>query len=390
VIQLRLLAGLLFALWLGTFALLLVGYQPGGPVDRLVAIAGALPALVALTAVLWPPLARGDRAHVGISWLALLAILLLVPSLVGIAEQIRGGGPQTLLPSPEAAYPWLLALLATGLFAGLGLARRRLGSASLRRRRLALGSAVGLLATTVIGTAFGGAAIANELALRDRVAGSSRFGPTDPSLEPFPCEGALAAGPTAQLTVRVAGQADGASMGGITIRGVRDGLDVRWLGYAATSTRLGQYGVARLGDSAWALAPGTGWVPTPLDRAAGEDLDLQLLRTVLTPDNRVVAQMLGIDFIEGARARHCRVAVDGAMFRAAVPQVRYLVGSGDISRWRGEVDYWVFADGQLGQVDAQVNGSAADVVEGALLIDLSYRLTAVRRGADVTIPRPER
>ena len=390
VIQLRLLAGLLFALWLGTFVLLLVGYRPGGPADWLVAAAGALPALVALAAVLWPPLARGDQAHAGISWLALLAVLLLVPSMVGIVDQIRGGGPQTLLPSPEAAYPWLVALLATGLFAGLGIARRQLGSTAVRRRRLVLGTTLGVVATAVVGTAFGSAAIGNELALRDRIVASSRFGPTDPTLEPPPCDGALAAGRTAQLTVRVAGEADGASMGRMTIGGVRAGLDVRWLGYAATSTRLGQYGIARVGDSAWSLAPGTGWVPAPLSRVVGEDLDLQLLRSVLTAENRVVAQMLGIDVIEGARARHCRVAVDGAMFRAAVPQVAFLVGAGDISRWRGELDYWVFADGELGQVDGRVNGSAADVIENALLIDVTYRLTAVQRGTDVDVPRPER
>lgn len=390
VIQLRLLAGLLFALWLGMFVLLLVGYRPGGPADRLVAAAGALPALVALAAIVWPPVARGDQAHAGISWLALLAVLLLVPSMVGIVDQIRAGGPQTLLPSPEAAYPWLLALFATALFAGLGVARRRLGSASLRRSRLALGTTIAVLATAVVGSAFGGAAIANELALRDRVVASSRFGPTDPTLQPPPCDGILTAGRSAQLTARVAGEADGASMGRMTIGGVRDGLDVRWLGYAATSTRLGQYGVARLGDSAWSLAPGTGWVPTPIERVAGEDLDLQLLRSALSADNRVVAQMLGIDVIEGARARHCRVAVDGAMFRAAVPQVAFLVGAGDISRWRGELDYWVFADGELGQVDGRVNGSAADVIEDALLIDVTYRLTAVQRGADVTVARPER
>lgn len=388
VIQLRLLASTLFALWLATFAVVLIGYRPGGPADALVGAAGGLPALVAAAAILWPPLARGSRAHVGISWLALGAILLLVPSLVGIAQRILAGGPQTLLPSPEAAYSWILALAATGLFAGLGVARRWLGSTALRTRRLAAGVAFGTAATLVAGTAFGGAAIANELALRDQPVASSRFGPTDPTLELPACDAALRAGSSAQLTVRIAGRADGSSMGGMTIGGVRDGRNVRWLGYTATTTRLGQYGVTRIDDAAWSLAPGTGWVPIPLDRAADQDLDLQLLRTALTPENRLVAQMLGIGFLEGARARHCRVAVDGATFRAAVPQVSFLVGDGDIDRWRGELDYWVFADGELGQADARVNGSAAGVVENVLLIDLTYRLTAVHRGADITVPRP--
>lgn len=389
-IQLRLLAGALFALWLATFGLVLVGYRPGGPADWIVAAAGAIPAVVAAAAIAWPPAARGNRTHAVISWLGVMAILLLVPSLTGIAQRIRDGGPQTLLPSPEAAYSWILALVATALFAGLGVARSRLGPGALRRRRLALGMTLGLAAATVAASAFGGAAIANELALRDRPAISSRFGPTDPSIDPPPCDGPLSAGPGAQLTVRVSGRSDDRSMGGVTIGGLRNGTNVRWLGYAATTTRLGQYGITRLDDSAWGLAPGTGWVPITPDRAATQDLDLQLLRTVLTPENRLVAQMLGIDFLEGARARHCRVAVDGAMFRAAVPQVAYLVGDGDISRWRGELDFWVFADGQLGQVDGRINGSAADVLEDALLGDLSYRLAAVDRGRDWAISPPVR
>ena len=48
----------------------------------------------------------------------------------------RRRGAQTLLPSVEAAYPWVLALLGTSLFAGFGIARRVLGEAAMRRRRL--------------------------------------------------------------------------------------------------------------------------------------------------------------------------------------------------------------------------------------------------------------
>ena len=139
-IELRILGAALVALWLAAFGLVLLGYRPGGPVDILVGLAAVGPVLVAGTAILWPPIARGDRAFAAIAWLALASMLLLVPSLVGLVAQLTARGPQTLLPSLEAAYPWLLALTATGLFAGLGLARRRLGGASVRRARLALGS----------------------------------------------------------------------------------------------------------------------------------------------------------------------------------------------------------------------------------------------------------
>ena len=55
------------------------------------------------------------------------------PSAASSASCVAQGS-QTLLPSLEAAYPWLLALLATSLFAGIGLARRIQGGNALRRQ----------------------------------------------------------------------------------------------------------------------------------------------------------------------------------------------------------------------------------------------------------------
>src|SRR5262245_9804179 len=98
-----------------------------------------LPIAVSLLGLLWPPVARGDRAFAAVAWLGLGAALLLVPSIAGVTAQLFARGPQTLLPSPEAAYPWVVALAATGLFGGLGVARTLLGSAALRGRRLGLG-----------------------------------------------------------------------------------------------------------------------------------------------------------------------------------------------------------------------------------------------------------
>src|SRR4051794_3011375 len=118
-IELRILGAALVALWLLVCALVVLGYRPGGPVDIAVGIATIGPILIACAAVVWPPVARGDRAFAAIAWLGLVAILLLIPSIGGLVTQLQGGGPQTLLPSFEAAYPWLLALIATGLFAGL-------------------------------------------------------------------------------------------------------------------------------------------------------------------------------------------------------------------------------------------------------------------------------
>ena len=207
-IELRILGVTVAVLWLAAFGLVLLGYRPGGPVDILVGIAAIGPVLVAGAAVLWPPVARGDRAFAGIAWLALASMLLLVPSLAGLVTQLTGRGPQTLLPSLEAAYPWLLALVATGLFAGLGVARRRLGGASLRRARLVLGSAIAAVMVLLTGGAFAVAAIVNELALDERPAIASRFGPTDPALEPPTCTDPVVAGSTARLELRMDGSID--------------------------------------------------------------------------------------------------------------------------------------------------------------------------------------
>jgi len=149
---------ILVGLWLITFALILLGYRPGGPVDILVGVASVGPILVALAAVRWPPVARSPRVFAFVAWLALLGILLLVPSIVGLVSQLQGRGAQTLLPSAEAAYPWALALLATSVFAGIGVARRRLGDRATRARRLVAGIALGVVATLVAGSAFTAAA----------------------------------------------------------------------------------------------------------------------------------------------------------------------------------------------------------------------------------------
>jgi hypothetical protein len=389
-IELRILGVALAGLWFAAFALVLTGYRPGGPVDIAVGLASVGPIIVALVAVAWPPVARGDRAFAAIAWLGLAAVLLLLPSLAGIATQLAGRGPQTLLPSLEAAYPWLLALLATGLFAGLGVARRRLGETALRRRRLRLGTALGFGFTVLAGAAFTVAAVANERALGDRPAISSRFGPTDPEVEPPRCSDPLSAGTTARLALRMDDTLDDRRSGQVVIDGIRNGADVRWTGFAATRVTLGTHGMARIGDRAWVLQPGIAWTAVPLDVAAGTDLDRQLVTAALTPGNRAVAEDRGLAYIEGARARHCRITIDGATLRRALPAINLLVGSSDLSIWRGDLDFWVFADGQLGQADGRVTGPAIGIEEDALIAELRFRITAVDRGLPISVMPPAR
>lgn len=388
VIELRILGAALVGLWLVTGGLIQFGYRPGGPVDVAVGLAAAGPALVALVAVIWPPVARSDRAFAMTAWLALGAMLLLVPSIGGLVTQLEGRGPQTLLPSLEAAYPWILALLATGLYAGQGVARRRLGASASRRRRMVAGMVAGIAMVLAAGTVFTATAVVNELALGDRPAISSRFGPTDPGLEPPPCNGQLDVGATAVIDLSMDASIDGTMTGQVGISGIRSGVDVRWSGFAATRLTLGQQGFVRVGGNAWELAPGSSWTPAAPNRILGRDLDRLLAEWALTPAIRAVAEDHGLSFIEGARARHCRVSLDGETLRLALPQIDMLVGTTDLSRWRGDLDFWVFADDQLGQADGRITGPAIGLADDALLATVRFRLTAIDRGRPISVQPP--
>jgi hypothetical protein len=67
-----------------------------------------------------------------------------------------------------------------------------------------------------------------------------------------------------------------------------------------------------------------------------------------------------------------------------------LVGPTDLHRWRGQLDYWVFLDGQLGQVAGSVNGEGFGIEPDALLGTIDVLLTATERGHDTVIYPPGR
>jgi hypothetical protein len=388
VIQLRILGVALVGCWLAAFVLVLAGYRPGGPLDLVVGLAAIGPALVAIAAVRYPPIARGERAFAGVVWLGIGAVLLLVPSLAGLVTQLTGRGPQTLLPSGEAAYPWLLALGATCVFAGIGLARRRLGEGALRRRRFLAGGILGMLLLLVTGAAFASAAIVNELSVSNRVSIASRFGPTSSTTEPPTCTDPVLAGATARLQLSMDGTIDGRYSGQVVVDGIRDGRDVSWTGFAATREALGTFGITRIGDNAWELQPGQDWKRVGLAAVDGRDLDRQLVADALTPSEQNAPEDRGLAYIEGALARHCRITLVGSTLRKAIPEVGLLVGDADISRWRGELDFWVFADGQLGQADGTIGGSAVGIADGALQAAMRLRLLAYDRGLPVSVLPP--
>jgi hypothetical protein len=388
--ELRLLGAALVGAWGLAAVLVLLAYRPGGPLDIAVGITMLVPLTIAISGVVWPPVARGRDTYPMVVALGVGSLLLLLPSIGGVLNQLRALGSQTLMPSLEAAYPWLLALMGTSLFAGFGLARRLDAGTALRPRRLRVGTLAAIAFTVVGGTAFAGAAIANEIALRDRATppAASRFGPTDAQAELPACDAKLDAGKTARLIAHWRGDLDGREMGSVDLSGQRVGTNFRWLAYVATDRELGQYGAASFGGRAWTRTPGSGWATADAQAVREQTLDLQAVRTALARQSRSTAEDRGIEVIEGARARRCRVAVDGDTFREAFPQVTWLVGEADLSRWRGQLDYWVFVDGQLGQVAGSINGEAREIEPEAIQATIEVFLTATERGAGLVIYPP--
>ena len=390
VFELRLIGIVLVLCWTLSAGVVLLSYRPGGPIDLLVGLASIAPVAIAVAGVIWPPLAHGQRSFPAMLWLGIGGLLFLVPAMGGFVNQLRALGSQTLLPSFEATYPWLLALGATSLFTGFGLARRMLGQTAMRRRRLVRGIALAFVMSLAAAVLFGGSAVANDLALRDRVAVTSRFGPTDPEAEPELCDGPLAVGRTSQVTLSMSGEVDLRPIGSFDLSGTRVGRDYRWVAYVATDRELGTYGRASVGGGSWERTPARDWHRVEDPAALAYSLDWQVLETALTSGFRATAEDHGVEIVGGARARHCRIAVDGPTFEAAFPQVRWLVGAADLHRWRGQLDYWVFLDGQLGQVAGSVNGEAGGIEPQALLSTVELRLTATERDRDIVVYPPAR
>ncbi len=307
---LRLLGLALVGAWALAAALVLLAYRPGGPLDVVVGITMLLPLGIAVAGVIWPPLARREATHALIVALAMATLLVLLPSIGLVLNQLQAFGSQTLMPSLEAAYPWLLALIGTSLFTGFGQARRVMGAAG-RRQRVRAGVAIAAALTLVAGTAFGGAAIANELSLRDtdKPSVGSRFGPTDLGEDtvPPPCNGDLLASGSSRLAARFIGSIDGRQSGTVDLVGQRDDADFRWLAYVATDRQLGQYGEARRGDDAWRRTPDGGWGRALAPTMGGSTLDLRAVDVALTEGARATAEDHGVEVIERAPARRCRV-----------------------------------------------------------------------------------
>ena len=170
----------LVALWLAAFGLVLVGYRPGGPWTSSWGSPRWDPRWSP-----WPP-SSGHRSHAAIArsrasrgWRWARCCCWCRRSQGSWASSTAAGRRRCFPPSsrrtrgcwrsarPGCSRGWALP--------GVAWAGRRM-----RRRRLLLGGAAGAVMVVLSGSAFATAAIVNELALGDRPANASRFGPVDP------------------------------------------------------------------------------------------------------------------------------------------------------------------------------------------------------------------
>ena len=361
-LELRLLAGLLCALWASFGIVVAAGYHPGGPFDALVSLSALLPAAVAAAAIRWPPVMNDGRMATAVGWLGVVSALVIVPSAAGVVVNIAVGGRQILLPSAELAYAGFVALLTTCLFVGLGLGKavRERPRSTATGERLALGAGLGLVLTLFAAVPFGAAALANDHALRSSGTSSSpsRFGPTDLSVVPPACSRGPRRSAAAHLTASATASLDREPVGTATLEGDRRGEDTTWHLQATTEWSMTRVDFERTAAGARIRRNGGAWESVgPVAAPDGAVLD-----EALDGDALSASEDFGFELVGGARARHCRIALDGPSALDSFPMLRVLAG-GDVlesrrvlAEWRGTLDYWVFADGQVGVANATISG----------------------------------
>ena len=404
----RLLAVVLTFLWAATGIVIAVAYRPGGPVDIAVALACFMPVVIADMGVIWPAKKLQRRHRLALVWVWIGAVLFTLPIIYGVGTTIATSGPQSLVPSAEAAYAGAIALLLTSFYSVVGIVHRRRGVRPLERRAswLALLAAAGL--TIIAGLAFLFVAVVNEHDVREDAPATSRFGPTDPDVLPPDCDEPLLLGPAARVVITATSSLDNEERGTAILEGRRDGRDEAWGGSWEGLDGSGQRAYLRVGRRAWLnddtddpQAPGRTWrevPPDPFDLHGADELTMDGPPYALAavPRGEIVPEDLGLEHIEGARARHCRTFIDGTTAMDTFLPLRWLLYDSDgrpegaISRWRGEMDWWVFTDGQLGLATVEVSGPLSETPlddEGVRVV-LAAELSATERDrvVDVTTP----
>ena len=406
--QLRLLAVILTGLWAVTAIAIATAYRPGGPVDVLVALACFVPVAIADLGVIRPARKLTRRHRLILLWIWIMAVLFVLPVIYGVASTVTPEGVQGLLPSAEAAYAGVIALYFMSWFSLVGLVHHRLDVRPLDRRASVVTSLVAAGLTVVAGLAFFFVAVVNDRELRVEPASASRFGPTDPSLDPPLCDAGTALGDGARVLIEAKSAVDTFDRGTAVLEGQRDGLDEAWGGSWTGPDGEGQQAYLRVGPQAWindtsddSQAPGTTWsesTPNPFDLLGTVDLTMDGPPQTLAdaPRGAIVAEDLGLEHVEGARARHCRTFIDGPAALKTFLPLRWLLsndsemGESPLETWRGELDWWVFADGELGLATVRVSGARGDTGwdDDGVRAFLEARLEAVDRDESIDISAP--
>ena len=383
--ELRLLGSALVGAWGLAAVLVLLAYRPGGPLD--IASASRCSCRSRSPSAgscgrRWP--AAATRTRWSWPWRR------LAPPAAALDRRRAQPAPGARLPDADAVARGGLPVAAR---AGRDEPVRRLRPRAPDRRGDGAPAAPAARRgppwrsrfTAVAGTAFAGAAIANEMALRDRTTppAASRFGPTDAEAELPPCDGALPPGRAPASSPTSRGQIDGGAIGSVG--------PVRPAGrHELPLARLRGHGPrarpVRRRQLRWpgldARRRGDGWATA--DAESVRDADP---RPAGGPDGagpRSRARPRRTAASRSSRARGpVAVASPWTARRsaAAFPQVRWLVGDADLGRWRGQLDYWVFVDGELGQVAGSVNGEAGAIEPEAIQATIEVFLTATERGA---------
>ena len=403
--RMRLLAGVLLVVWAATAIAIAAEYRPGGPVDIVVVLACFLPVLIAAVALEWPPESAGHRDRVAIGWIWIAALLFAIPVLYGVASTLTAGGPQILVPSAEAAYAGLIALFLLSFFSVSGVVHARRGVLVLERGATLRSMAVSIVLTLLVAAAFGMIAFINDQALRLDEPTTSRYGPTDPELVPPLCHEPLSLGRFALITITAVSSEDDVPRGSAILTGRRSGIDEAWGGSWQGPDSAGQTAYLRLGETAWLNpgsddpeAPGTTWqetTPGLFEMAGphGMTTDGPPQAVVGRPRGSIVTEDLGLEVMDGARARHCRTFIDGPTAMAAYLPLRWLLDedvtaeTGRLQRWRGEMDWWVFGDGELGLATVEISGIRAETgwdSHGVRAV-LEARLEATDRNVPVDV-----
>jgi hypothetical protein len=221
---------------------------------------------------------------------------------------------------------------------------------------------------------------------------SSRFGPTDSTLPIPQCDTAPLLGGSVTLAGDGNAVIDGQTVEHVTLAGERHGMtDETW-----TASRTGQLGndnasyrlAGEVGKQQIQVSDTHGSRVMPVagfTAAFGVTVDAPVAFLVSSEGVARIAEDRGTELIEEARSRHCRINLDGPQALSVSVLVRLMVDgsiapSPRLENWRGSLDWWVFADGQLGQAIVTIGGYPGDAWQrGGLQATITARMTATDR-----------